>query len=122
MRSQLKIPSQVKGAAVQSVRPASPADDAGLAPGDVIQEVNRKPVQNAEKFAMKCMQFRQAKTFCCWSGRKGAQAIASCTLSRAATTECKSRVSHRWPLRLRSGHLFCRAPRVELLQTKQVAE
>jgi serine protease Do len=51
MRQQLSIPSQVKGAAVQSVRPASPAEDAGLAPGDVIQEVNRKPVANAEEFA-----------------------------------------------------------------------
>jgi serine protease Do len=51
MRQQLNIPSQVKGAAVQSVRPASPADDAGLAPGDVIQEVNRKLVANAEEFA-----------------------------------------------------------------------
>jgi serine protease Do len=51
MRSQLNIPSHVNGAAIQRVRPASPADDAGLAPGDVILEVNRHPVQNAEKFA-----------------------------------------------------------------------
>ena len=51
MRQQMNIPSQVKGAAVQSVRPASPAEDAGLQPGDVIQEVNRKPVTNAEEFA-----------------------------------------------------------------------
>jgi len=50
MRSQLNVPSQVKGAAVQSVRPASPADDAGIAPGDVILEVNRHPVESAEKF------------------------------------------------------------------------
>ena len=51
LREQMNIPSQVHGAAVQSVRPASPADDAGLAPGDVIEEVNRKPVQSAEQFA-----------------------------------------------------------------------
>ncbi len=51
IRQQMNIPSQVKGAAVQSVRPASPAEDAGLTPGDVIQEVNRKPVTNAEEFA-----------------------------------------------------------------------
>lgn len=51
VRQHMNIPSQVKGAAVQSVRPASPADDAGLQPGDVIQEVNRKPVQNAQQFA-----------------------------------------------------------------------
>ena len=41
VRQQLHIPSQVQGVAVESVRPASPADDAGLAPGDVILEVDR---------------------------------------------------------------------------------
>lgn len=51
MRQQLNIPSNVQGAAVASVRPGSPAEDAGLAPGDVIQEVNRKAVKNAEEFA-----------------------------------------------------------------------
>ena len=40
----------MKGAAIQSVRPASPADDAGLAPGDVILEVNRHPVQSPDSF------------------------------------------------------------------------
>jgi serine protease Do len=49
-REQLNIPSQVKGVAIQSVRPASPAEDAGLAAGDVILEVNRKPVSSAENF------------------------------------------------------------------------
>lgn len=48
LRSQLNIPSRVNGAAIQNVRPGSPADDAGLAPGDVIMEVNRKPVQDAD--------------------------------------------------------------------------
>jgi serine protease Do len=51
LREQMNIPTQVHGAAVQSVRPGSPADDAGLAAGDVIEEVNRKPVQSAEQFA-----------------------------------------------------------------------
>ncbi|WP_109487562.1 trypsin-like peptidase domain-containing protein [Occallatibacter savannae] len=51
VRQQMNLPSQVKGAAVQSVRPGSPADDAGLAPGDVIEEVNRKPVTSAQQFA-----------------------------------------------------------------------
>jgi serine protease Do len=50
-RQQLNIPSSVHGAAVASVRPASPADDAGLSPGDVIEEVNRKPVENAQQFS-----------------------------------------------------------------------
>lgn len=50
-RQQFNIPSSVRGAAVANVRPASPADDAGLQPGDVIEEVNRKPVENAQQFA-----------------------------------------------------------------------
>jgi serine protease Do len=50
VRQQLHIPSQVNGVAVQSVRPASPAEDAGLTPGDVILEVDRKPVISAEQF------------------------------------------------------------------------
>jgi len=51
LREQLHIPSRVNGAAIASVRPASPAEDAGLAPGDVILEVNRHPVESADKFA-----------------------------------------------------------------------
>jgi serine protease Do len=50
VRQQLHVPSQVQGVAVESVRPASPAEDAGLTPGDVILEVDRKPVTSAEQF------------------------------------------------------------------------
>ena len=51
VRQQLRIPENVKGVAVESVRPASPAEDAGLAPGDVILELNRQPVASADKFS-----------------------------------------------------------------------
>src|SRR4030095_9436261 len=37
-----------KGVVVADVRPDSPADQAGLAEGDVIREVNRTPVQRLE--------------------------------------------------------------------------
>jgi serine protease Do len=50
-RQQLNVPSELKGAAIANVRPGSPADDAGLQPGDVVVEVNRKPVDSAEQFA-----------------------------------------------------------------------
>jgi serine protease Do len=50
VRQQLHIPSQVEGVAVQTVRPASPADDAGLAPGDVILEVDRHAVPTPNQF------------------------------------------------------------------------
>jgi serine protease Do len=50
-RQQINAPDQVHGVVVQSVRPASPAEDAGIQPGDVIMEVNRKPAESAEQFA-----------------------------------------------------------------------
>lgn len=52
LRQQFNVPSQVNGAAIENVRPSSPADDAGLAPGDVILEINRKPVRSADGFAI----------------------------------------------------------------------
>jgi serine protease Do len=47
MREQLQAPSDLRGALIQQVQPGSPADNAGLQSGDVIVEVDRKPVQNA---------------------------------------------------------------------------
>jgi len=49
-RQQLNAPDDLHGVIVQNVRPASPADDAGLQPGDVILEVNRKPAASASQF------------------------------------------------------------------------
>jgi serine protease Do len=48
-REQLKVPETVKGAVVTEVKPDSAAAEAGLKPGDIIQEINRKPVKNAEE-------------------------------------------------------------------------
>jgi serine protease Do len=47
MREQLQAPSELHGAVIQQVQPGSPADNAGLQSGDVIVEVDRKPVQSA---------------------------------------------------------------------------
>jgi serine protease Do len=49
VRQQFNLPDNVKGAAIQSVRPGSPAEDAGLQPGDVIVQVNRKNVDSANQ-------------------------------------------------------------------------
>ncbi len=49
VRQQFQIPARVKGAVVEDVRPGSPAEDAAIQPGDVIVEVNRKPVNSASE-------------------------------------------------------------------------
>lgn len=48
VRQQLKLPAYVKGAIITEVTPGSAAYDAGLREGDVVQEINRKPITGAE--------------------------------------------------------------------------
>jgi len=50
VKQQINAPDQLHGAVVQNVRPASPAEDAGLQPGDVILEVNRHTTTSASQF------------------------------------------------------------------------
>jgi serine protease Do len=51
LASSLGIDPSVKGAVITDVAPKSPADQAGLAPGDVVREVDRKPVASADDAA-----------------------------------------------------------------------
>jgi len=47
---QLEVPPSVKGVVVADVESGSAADEAGLQVGDVVQEVNRKPVRTVTEF------------------------------------------------------------------------
>jgi serine protease Do len=47
VREQLQAPQSLKGAVIQRVQPGSPAEEAGLQPGDVIQSVNRLQTPSA---------------------------------------------------------------------------
>lgn len=46
LREQIQAPSDVHGVVITDVEPGSPADNAGLGRGIVIEEVNRHPVQS----------------------------------------------------------------------------
>jgi len=47
---ELRISASVTGVVVTEVQPDSPAADAGIKRGDVVQEVNRQPVKSASDF------------------------------------------------------------------------
>jgi serine protease Do len=47
---QLRLPSDTKGVVITDVDPAGPGADAQLQRGDVIEEVNRKPVNSVSEF------------------------------------------------------------------------
>lgn len=49
IRRQFGFPNGLEGAVVTNVSPTSPAARAGLQPGDVIMEINRRPVSGADE-------------------------------------------------------------------------
>lgn len=49
VRSQMRIPAQIRGALITSIEPDSPAAKQGLREGDVIMELDRRPCTNAEE-------------------------------------------------------------------------
>ncbi len=53
---QLGLPADARGAVVTDVQPGSPAASAGLSPGDVILEIDHKPVASAEEVARQIRQ------------------------------------------------------------------
>jgi len=48
VRDQIQAPSELHGAVIERVQPGSPADNAGLAPGEVIQQVNHQDMHSAQ--------------------------------------------------------------------------
>jgi serine protease Do len=46
----LELPAGIKGVVIADVEDGSPAAEAGLQPGDIIQEINRKPVRTVSDF------------------------------------------------------------------------
>jgi len=63
MARQLGLDSKTKGVLVNEIVPGSPADKAGLKPGDVITGFNGKPVANVPAFRMTVAASEAGKSF-----------------------------------------------------------
>lgn len=50
LRQRYDLPATLKGVIITDLAPGSPAAEAGLRPGDVIQEVNRQPIGSVRDF------------------------------------------------------------------------
>ncbi len=50
MAQRLNLPPDTQGVVVTQIEPSSPAETAGIQPGDVIEEVNRMPVRNLREY------------------------------------------------------------------------
>ncbi|MBV9298283.1 MAG: DegQ family serine endoprotease [Verrucomicrobia bacterium] len=61
-RSELNIPGNIQGAVISKVAPDSPAYEAGLRRGDVITELNRQPVKNAQDAVADAQNQTSSKT------------------------------------------------------------
>jgi serine protease Do len=62
MRQQFKVPEQLQGAVITEVAPDSAAQEAGLRQGDVILEINRKPIHSAEDAIAATQNVKSKKT------------------------------------------------------------
>jgi serine protease Do len=49
LRAELKMPGNVQGAVIEEIDPSSPSYEAGLRVGDVITEINHRPIKSAQE-------------------------------------------------------------------------
>jgi len=62
IRQQLEIPESVQGAIVTDIEPGSPVARQGLRPGDVIVEIERQPIRNAQEAEKRSQELTGPKT------------------------------------------------------------
>jgi serine protease Do len=75
LRQQLKLPPHVKGAIITDIAPNSAAYDAGLREGDVIQEINRRPIASAEEAVKATSNVKERRTLVRAWGNGGSRFI-----------------------------------------------
>lgn len=72
LREKYKLDGDVQGVLVLQVKPGLAGDEAGLVKGDVIAELNKKPVENAVSFMKRLREAKSGDVFLLYVLRDGA--------------------------------------------------
>jgi S1-C subfamily serine protease len=75
LRKQFNVPKEVKGAIIVEVEAGSPAADAGIHEGEVVQEVGRQPVTNAQECVSASKKFTGDKVLVRVWGNNGSRYV-----------------------------------------------
>ena len=74
---ELGLKGKIQGVVVTTVDPESDAERAGLMPGDVIREINRKPVTSMKEFDRAASNLKKGETVLVLINRRGASLYLS---------------------------------------------
>ncbi|MCS6316829.1 MAG: DegQ family serine endoprotease [Nitrospira sp.] len=77
---ELGFKGKIQGVVVTTVEPESDAERAGLMPGDVIREINRKPVTSMKDFDRAASDLKKGQTVLVLVNRRGASLYLSATI------------------------------------------
>lgn len=74
---ELGLKGKIQGVVVTNVDPESEAERAGLMPGDIIREINRKPVTSMKEFDRAASSLKKGQTVLVLINRRGASLYLS---------------------------------------------
>ena len=77
---ELGLKGKIQGVVVTTIEPESDAKRAGLMPGDVIREINRKPVTSMKDFDRAASDLKKGQTVLVLVNRRGASLYLSATI------------------------------------------
>lgn len=80
LRKHMGLSGDIAGVAVVNVEPGKAADEAGLAPGDVIAEVNRTPVKTAAELEKQIKSAKPGDTFLLYVFQDGRYTFLTLTI------------------------------------------
>ena len=86
LRRQYRVPKDIDGVVVTEVADQSPADSAGIQPGDVLVSVDQKPVETPQKAAEQLKEAAARGNILLLINRKGSSQFVGLSINRSSGT------------------------------------